>query len=615
VRQLTACSRRYTRRLLAGGRCSLVLASAFLVTACGGGGSATTTTTTVPPVTPPPVSTTPHVSIQATGPTGGIGGNDVGYINIILTSDGDAVANNVTVSPTWGTGISLSAIDAIRCTATGGAQCSGLPVSWSIPSMPVHSTATLQVPAAVSGGVRSPLSAQFTISAEGQVASTTDTVSLTIDTWSSDVAIFNEGPLTLSASATRVTWIVNVLSVGPDSTHEIQLTDSLDGAQSLAGITCTAYGAATCPDTLGLKMTSPGLPAGGRLRLAITANIAAASGPLISNSMTAASLGDINPFDDSSTATTPIADPPTPIQSNYMAVQSDPDDFLGGGQVNFLTQVNSIFGVSVQGSNVELSAAGDDSFHLQFSLPAGYAQLAPGIWSYGTFFQMSDPEGRAPLQSTASATVGSRSCDGARGVLAIDRADYTGGNLQALDLRLVHHCESWDPTIHAQIHWQASDTSSPLGPTLPIPSGLWSADPSVVPTSGNYAILKLSANSPSQVFNTSNSTFSFSTGGGPILTMNVLPAFYTASFAPMSPLTQLQRGYYPHVKDISEFNRAYGGLGWSLGGETCGSSIGWFAVDNIQWSGSTLTALDLRFGNTCGSGTDPAYGQIHWVGP
>jgi len=52
-----------------------------------------------------------------------------------------------------------------------------------------------------------------------------------------------------------------------------------------------------------------------------------------------------------------------------------------------------------------------------------------------------------------------------------------------------------------------------------------------------------------------------------------------------------------------------------LGGETCGSSIGWFAVDNIQWSGSTLTALDLRFGNTCGSGTDPAYGQIHWVGP
>jgi hypothetical protein len=481
--------------------------------------------------------------------------------------------------------------------------------------MPVHGTATLQVPATVGGGAQGPLSAKFTVSADGQAASAADTVSLDIETWSSDVAVFNEGLLTLSPSDTRVTWIVNVLSVGPDAARQIQLTDSLDSAQSLSGMTCTAYGGAACPDALGLNMTLAGMPVGGRLRFAITANVAAGSGPLISNSMASASQGDINPFDDSSTATTPIVDPSAPTQSNNLAAQSDSDDFLGAGNTYFLTQVNSIFQLTVQGSTVSLSAQGDDGINLRFSLPANYAQLAPGTWSYGEFYGLPDPEGRPSLPSPVSALVDSRACDTARGVLTIDRADYAGGNLQALDLRLVHHCESDDPALHAQLHWKASDTSSPVGPTLPIPAGLWSADPSIIPTSGNYAILRLSAESPSQVFAGSNETFSFSTGGGPVLTMNVSPAGFTASFAPMTPLTQLQPGYYPHVKDIAGDNRAFGGLSWSLGGEACASSIGWIAVDNIQWSGSTLAAMDLRFGGTCGSNTDPVNGQIHWVGP
>ncbi len=604
----TPSSTAHTHPVRAKARYSLALASALSVTACGGGGGS------APAVTVPPASQTPHVSIQATGPTGGIGGNDVGYIDIVLTSDGDVTAQNVTVAPTWGTGIGLSATDAIQCSATGGAQCTGLPNSFSIPSMPVHGTVTLQVPAAVGGGAQGPLSAKFTVSADGQVASAADTVSLVIDTWSSDVAVFNEGPLTLSPADTQVTWIVNIVSAGPDATRQIQLTDSLDSAQSLAGMTCTAYGGATCPDAPGLNMTLAGMPVGGRLRFAITANVAAGSGPLISNNMASVSQGDINPFDDGSTATTPIVDPPAPTQSNNIAAQSDPDDFLGAGNTYFLTQVNSLFQFTVQGSSVSLIALGDDDINLQFSLPAGSAQLAPGTWSYGEFYNLPDPEGRPPLPSPVSALVDSRACDTARGVLTIDRADYAGGSLQALDLRLVHHCESDDPALHAQLHWQASDTSSPVGRTLPVPAGLWSADPSIIPASGNYAIFRPSAESPSQVFAGSSETFSFSTGGGPILTMNASPGF-TASFAPMTPLTQLQPGYYPHVKDIGEYNRAFGGLSWSLGGEACASSIGWIAVDNIQWSGTTLAALDLRFGGTCGSNTDPVNGQIHWVGP
>jgi hypothetical protein len=146
------------------------------------------------------------------------------------------------------------------------------------------------------------------------------------------------------------------------------------------------------------------------------------------------------------------------------------------------------------------------------------------------------------------------------------------------------------------------------------------APSNLIPSSGNYAILETDqpGSTPlTTVVAGNDATFNFSTAGGPILTLDLRQNgnFYMGAFLPMSPLAQLQNGYYPHLKEIAGANRAYGGLSWDTNGEACGATSGWMAVDAISWSGTTLAAVDLRFGCTCGTSPVESYGQIHWVGP
>jgi hypothetical protein len=55
-----------------------------------------------------------------------------------------------------------------------------------------------------------------------------------------------------------------------------------------------------------------------------------------------------------------------------------------------------------------------------------------------------------------------------------------------------------------------------------------------------------------------------------------------------------------------------GGLSWSGQGRGCNTLSGWFIIDNVTYSGVTLSSIDLRFEQRC-EVTGPAlHGKIHW---
>ena len=89
---------------------------------------------------------------------------------------------------------------------------------------------------------------------------------------------------------------------------------------------------------------------------------------------------------------------------------------------------------------------------------------------------------------------------------------------------------------------------------------------------------------------------------------------WTGDFQAMSSLTQLKAGYYAGLERWPFHNPAKGGLSWSGNGRGCNTLAGWFVVDQVTYSGTAITALDLRFEQRCEGSMPALHGAIHWHG-
>jgi hypothetical protein len=80
----------------------------------------------------------------------------------------------------------------------------------------------------------------------------------------------------------------------------------------------------------------------------------------------------------------------------------------------------------------------------------------------------------------------------------------------------------------------------------------------------------------------------------------------------MNVVSTLQPGYYGNLSRYPFHNPAKGGLDWSGNGRGCNTLTGWFAIDSVTYTGTTLTQIDLRFEQHCEGGTPALHGAIHW---
>ena len=296
------------------------------------------------------------------------------------------------------------------------------------------------------------------------------------------------------------------------------------------------------------------------------------------------------------------------IQPNYINLQSDYGDYIGGGQTYGYTNVNAQIIVSTTGGLLSVTINGDQQWWGDFHEPSSLTQLQPGTYSNLHRYPFYTPglswsgEGRGSNTLTGSFT--------------IDNAVYVNGVLSEIDLNFEQHSESGVPALHGQIHWTTIDKTSIPGPLNPLPAGLWKAASGSTPATGNYIYLQSDlgdyiGGGQTYGYTDANAQIAINASAGH-LSANINQYSWSGDFQTMSNLNQLQPGYYGNLMRYPFQNPVKGGLDWSGNGRGCNTLTGWFVVDDVSYVNGVLSAVDLRFEQHCEGAPAALHGQIHW---
>ncbi len=302
---------------------------------------------------------------------------------------------------------------------------------------------------------------------------------------------------------------------------------------------------------------------------------------------------------------------PTP---NDVQLQSDPGDYIGGGQNYGYTQANAVFAVTANGGHLSFGIQGDQQWSGEFQSPSALTQLQPGDYTNLQRYPFNDPA----LGGLSWSGEG-RGCNTLSGSFTVDSVTYDHGNLTAIDLRFEQHCEGGTAALHGTIHWRSDDTTRPPGPVTPVPVGLWRPAPGSTPSAGSYVYLSSDVGD----FIGAGQTYTYTPGNAAIavtanaghlsVTVNGVQSWF-GDFQAMSTVRQLQPGYYADLRRYPFHNPVKGGLDWVGEGRGCNTLLGWFAIDGDTYTNGNLTALELRFEQRCEGGTPALHGAIHWSG-
>jgi hypothetical protein len=291
---------------------------------------------------------------------------------------------------------------------------------------------------------------------------------------------------------------------------------------------------------------------------------------------------------------------------NFVRLESESGDYIGGGQPHEYTKKNAVLKASVSKSLIVINVEGDQYWRGEFAVPAG-ADVKKGTYAGATMFAIT-PKATPGINWTGEG----RGCGGMTGSFTVDNVAYVRGVLDAIDLHFEQHCDGRAPALRGTIHWRADDPTEPPPPE-PIPSNLWKPDPSAVPASGTYV---LTASDPGEWVGqgqlrvyTPPSIIVSNTG----TKITVVAGGYTGNFITMVGVVPIKPGYYASVRKAPWHNPVRAGVDWSGDGRGCGQLAGWLAIDRIVYTGATMTALEMRFEQRCDGRPSALHGAIRWA--
>jgi hypothetical protein len=301
-----------------------------------------------------------------------------------------------------------------------------------------------------------------------------------------------------------------------------------------------------------------------------------------------------------------------PSAGNYVYLESEPGDRIGGGKSYTYTQASAIIVLSAVDGTLSVEVRGDESWHGNFQTMNTLTRLEPGYYPDLRRYPFHNPA-RGGLDWGGEGN----GCNTLTGWFAVDSVTYVSDVLIAVDLRFEQHCGGATSALHGMIHWRHGDPTTPPGPVNPIPSNLWTPAAGSAPVSGNYVYLGSDAGDfvgrgQTYLYTQTNSTIVVdATAGHLALNVNGVQ-FWHGNFQTMNTLTRLEPGYYPDLRRYPFHNPVKGGLDWSGDGRGCNQLIGWFAIDRVTYANGVLSGLDLRFEQHCERGTPALRGAIHW---
>jgi len=302
-----------------------------------------------------------------------------------------------------------------------------------------------------------------------------------------------------------------------------------------------------------------------------------------------------------------------PATGNFVYLDSDTGDFIGGGIKKLYTPLDSVFqpsgGITSAGNRFVMTLNAEENWSGVFQGMQRLTRLEPGYYPDVIRWVGNPATGGMEFDCEG------RGCNELDGWFAIDEITYDGDTLTSIDLRFEQHCENRAPALHGRIRWSASDTRTPTGPQTP-PAGLWAPPGGAVPGGINSVYLESSAgdfvgDGKTYLYTAHNATFPLSITGQNLDFEVWGEERWKSQWAPMAPRTHLAPGYYDLTQGL---NVAKGEMFWLGEGRSCDFNLirGWFVVDAATYDGDTLTSLDLRFEQRCSAFDPPLRGAIHW---
>lgn len=299
---------------------------------------------------------------------------------------------------------------------------------------------------------------------------------------------------------------------------------------------------------------------------------------------------------------------PVPMPETRVTLASDPGDPVGLGRDYVYTLADAAINVrAVSGPQLLIEVTGDESWTGRFQFPASSPAVSEGSFVDVRRFPFHDPA-VGGLSWTGEAPVG---CNELIGSFFVDSPQLSGGSVSAVNVDFEQFCDGNINGIRGSIRWRANDPTRPPGPTTPVPGNLWQPDPTQLPATGDVVHLVSELNDP--VGRGDTIQFTGADVGatwrlGRIEVQATGTATWIGFFAPMLGLNRLESGLYPNPNG----NPARGQLHWRRDGQGCARVDGWFAVDDVQYSGEQLVALTARFEQRCVGSTGALRGYVRW---
>jgi hypothetical protein len=327
--------------------------------------------------------------------------------------------------------------------------------------------------------------------------------------------------------------------------------------------------------------------------------------------LTACGGGGSGPSDPPAVSNPP-APPPPAVGTSYVKLSSDNGDFIGAGQEYGYSKTNAQITVVSEGAYLAITVEGDELWMGDFQLPDTYSELQQGSYPDLERYPFHDP-------AVGGLSWGGegRGCNNLTGWIIIDSVTYAGATLTGIELQFEQHCEGAAAALHGEIHWDADDATSPPGPIVPPPAGLWQPAAGTTPSTGNYVYLQSQpgdfiGGGGDYLYSEADSVITVHAANGHLSVSVDGNEGWGGDFQVMNALSGLEVGYYGDLQRFPFHNPVKGGLSWSGEGRGCNRLTGWFVVDSVTYDGSTVIGIDLRFEQHC-EGVAPALrGEIHW---
>ncbi len=300
----------------------------------------------------------------------------------------------------------------------------------------------------------------------------------------------------------------------------------------------------------------------------------------------------------------------TPASGDYVYLESEAGDFIGGGGTYSFTRANALLSIAMSGARLQIGvAAGQVGFNGSFLPMNTVMALQPGYYPNLQYPVIN------PVRGSLEVSGNGRGCNRTQGWVAIDRVSFNAGQLSELELRFEQRCDGATAALRGKLRLTGNDTTVPPGPVQPPPAGLWTPPAGAVPPTGDFIYLQSDASD----FIGRGRTHSYSRANARLLFMSS-PGLFSVSidgdewwngdFKAMSTLTRLAPGYYGDLQRYPFHNQVKGGLSWFGQSRACNQLSGWFVVDSASYSGDTLTAITLRFEQRCENGAAALRGLV-----